>query len=443
MTTTPRSDRGFTLIEVLVTVMLLGLVSTVIAAVFVTVIRVDPANEARSDDARSLLGLTNWLPLDVGSTAPEAFTRGDTVTGCDPASVPASQGLLELRWSSGEYPSGTVYVVNYRFVETSPGSGSIYRYSCVAGGTAASLRITAPLRTLASGPSEAPAPVDITLFPLGCSSVCRGLQFDILVLDADGTTQRELLSLDAFTANVVTTLPPTTSTSSTSTTSAPNQAPVAYDAVASVHLDDGFAFELPVADPEGDTLTITQLNDPAELDLTATFDPGDMTVSVVASSTHSPPAVEGQTYQFTYAVSDGEFGSNLGTIDVVVVPTSTSTSTSTSTTTTTTLPPCSAAFASPPASPAAISIKSNGNLQTNLTISIVTNGYCRPLVATFDPRPSDSFTVPEQIAFGVSTSYTIGKNDHIWDADQSSFVFELHEGGSNGPVVSSFVLGVS
>ena len=91
-----RPDRGVTLAEVLITVVLLSLISGLLAVVFTVVVRSRPAAEARLDDARSLLGITNWLPGDVNSTpvqpvstaTPEWWNVDPTCpregVGCDP-----------------------------------------------------------------------------------------------------------------------------------------------------------------------------------------------------------------------------------------------------------------------------------------------------------------------------------------------------------------------
>jgi hypothetical protein len=49
----------------MVVVGILGLVAVVIAATFSVIVRTALPTEARVDDARSQLSLTNWLPQDV------------------------------------------------------------------------------------------------------------------------------------------------------------------------------------------------------------------------------------------------------------------------------------------------------------------------------------------------------------------------------------------
>lgn len=95
MTRRRGSDRGLTLVEMLIVVSLLGLVMFVIAAAFVTILRVTPSTHYRIDDARSTRGLQTWLARDVASTPPHVYdsTRTGYVDGSfsspDAAGVPA------------------------------------------------------------------------------------------------------------------------------------------------------------------------------------------------------------------------------------------------------------------------------------------------------------------------------------------------------------------
>ena len=60
-----RRSGGFTLVEMLIVVTILGVVMTTLAAVFSVIVRTTPSTEARADDARSLQGLVTWLPQDI------------------------------------------------------------------------------------------------------------------------------------------------------------------------------------------------------------------------------------------------------------------------------------------------------------------------------------------------------------------------------------------
>src|SRR5215211_2390797 len=111
---TSRTDRGFTLPELLIVVVLLGLVVSVIGAAFVVIIRTSPSVDARDDDSRSLLGLVNYLPGDVSSTRVADTVIGNRNTACG---AQPGTGLLYLSWTDSA--SGVTTEVNYRFADVS------------------------------------------------------------------------------------------------------------------------------------------------------------------------------------------------------------------------------------------------------------------------------------------------------------------------------------
>lgn len=87
------ADRGLTLVEMLIVVSLLGLVMFVIAAAFITILRVTPSTHYRIDDARSTRGLQTWLARDIASTPPHDY---DPTTGTgyvDGSSTPSTAGV--------------------------------------------------------------------------------------------------------------------------------------------------------------------------------------------------------------------------------------------------------------------------------------------------------------------------------------------------------------
>jgi hypothetical protein len=336
-----------------------------------------------------------------------------------------------------------VYTANYRFVDDGPNTGTIVRYACVNGGPASSIKMTAPLQRFIGMQSETPAPVNLTLEPTSSGNPgSRGLEFEVIVLDDDGVTQRELISLDAFTANVITTLPPLPATTSTTTTTLPNQAPTAFDLWVSVDLDVPAVITVPAVDPNGDPMVVSSVTPPAGGEIVISNVGVSQDVTINASVADG--AVGGSTYTFTYVVDDSEpLTSNVATITVVVNNPTGPTTTSTTSTTMAPPPACVAAFApGNETSPGTISIKNNGALDDHLTINIVTNSYCIPLVVTFDPMPNDSNMTPESIAFGAATSVTIDKNSLTWDKNEANFTFSLRE-GANGTVHDTHTVGVS
>lgn len=430
MTGSERATRseGFTLVETVVVVALLGVVSAVIAAVFVTIARTSPVSQDRADDARSLLGLTTWLPQDVGSASPSGFTDGPHTSACGSGVDPSSQGLLQLTWSEG----GATLVADYRFVLESSGLGRIVRYTCRSGQAAVKDTLTSPLAPIPpsapSPPSENPAPVDLTMF--GTPGDYRGVKFDVIVLDDDGSSLRSLLSLDAYTANIPSTLPPTTTIGTTTTTAAVNIPPFAADLYIELPLDTPLLVNLPATDADGDPLEARVTYADPQLSVSV---PSGLRMYVRAGPESPYNATDGSTYTFRYIVNDGTDDSNEAEV-VVHVNSGASPPVTSTTTTTTTVAPCAAEIVS--VSPSTVTVRPNGRLDTDVVVTITATGGCIPLVLLFDPDTTDADTTPAQLAFGASTSVTIGKNDYVWQQSGSTpwtFQLALREGVDGDP----------
>jgi prepilin-type N-terminal cleavage/methylation domain-containing protein len=109
-----RPDLGFTLIEVLIVTLLMGVIATAIAAAFIVIVRTAPETQSRDDDARTLLGLTNYLPTDVSSTRGADIQIPGAPTSCGAS---AGTSLLTLSWTDDA--SGATTEVNYRFAQDS------------------------------------------------------------------------------------------------------------------------------------------------------------------------------------------------------------------------------------------------------------------------------------------------------------------------------------
>ena len=123
------SDRGFTLVETIVVVLMVGVLASVMVAVIAVILRNVPGTEARADDSRSYQRLIQWLPRDAASTpAGEFDTTGPWASpGCDGAT---GKYLAHMSWPSD---SGTT-VAEYRLVPNSPG-GRVQRFTCSSDGS--------------------------------------------------------------------------------------------------------------------------------------------------------------------------------------------------------------------------------------------------------------------------------------------------------------------
>lgn len=152
-----RADRGMTLVELLVTVTLLGLVAAVISAAIVVVFRTTDSTEGRLNLARGEQSFTTWMPTDLAAVnldvaaAPDpdgndpfqlvsGFVPVDTDPGAQPCgthfSCPSgfvADGVNQLmvRWRSLTTPGPTTVQTNvsYRLVDTGEGF-DLVRYEC-------------------------------------------------------------------------------------------------------------------------------------------------------------------------------------------------------------------------------------------------------------------------------------------------------------------------
>jgi prepilin-type N-terminal cleavage/methylation domain-containing protein len=224
-----RPDRGFTLTEVLIVVSIIGLLSIVIALVFSVIVRTAPATEARADDARSLLGLSQWIPADVASTPPGSIDISvggrRANSGCTGAAqTDPGEDLLFLSWAGIADGSSSTFQVIYRWVPSDDGF-VVKRYGCRNGGVAQVNTLTSKLQPIGGN-------IPISITPVPTTGIAIGLVFEVNVIDPGTGQVRELLVLDALSRNISTGLSPvptigppeattTTMSSTTTTTTTP------------------------------------------------------------------------------------------------------------------------------------------------------------------------------------------------------------------------------
>lgn len=495
------TDAGFTLTELVIVVFLMGLIFPVLAIAFVTVIRTTPSAEDRADDARSLLNLTNWVSQDVASTSEGGFFIGESAPagGCLESTLPVgSINLLELHWFEG----AENYVANYRWVSTGPSMGRIFRYACQQGQPANELRMTAELHSVTSG-SFAPAPVEITRTPTtraDGSPGIKGVQFVVLIYDDNGV-QRELLSLDATTTNVLTTLP-----GGSSGPSGNNTPPTASDLSMTITPPATQVDTLQAIDPDGDVLFTTfPYGLPAAWDIRATgvtlevtpdplAAPGDydityrvtdpsgewaqaiLKVTISTATPNQPPianavsiaASKGVASVATLVYSDPEgdaltpvleasdipsgWTATVAGDQVTVTPSATASGTTVirysvtdsagaTVTSQITVNVCTVSLVSVTPNPPTVGVRRSGNLTASISVEITSNGACTPLVLGF--LPNDSSAVEAAVSFNASNVATISKNSAFaWTRPATgNRVVQLNvRQGANGPVELSIDL---
>src|SRR5436190_12868291 len=124
-----RDDRGFALIEYVVSISLMGIIVGVLAAAVVIVLRNQESSMKRNDASNGALGLTNYFPVDIASTPPGGRETSKTLSAeCAGYSNPG-YNVIRLTWTEAISGSTTSYRVAYRLISTSDG-GELHRISC-------------------------------------------------------------------------------------------------------------------------------------------------------------------------------------------------------------------------------------------------------------------------------------------------------------------------
>lgn len=198
-------DKGFSLPEVLISVVLMATISTVMVGVVAVVLRNAPTTSARADDARTLQGIVTWLPQDVDSTPPNGFDTSPTrATGC---SVNPGVNLLRMEWSERLDTQTTRFIASYRHVQVGDAS-RIQRVTCSGTGNLAAAdhparaqNMTAEVAPLPPGWTAGQLPARVTS-TVDASNGTRLVVFEIQTLDG------KVVRIDAAPKNPAQTLPP-------------------------------------------------------------------------------------------------------------------------------------------------------------------------------------------------------------------------------------------
>lgn len=151
------NDRGMTLVELLVTVSLIGLVTTVISAAIIVVFRSTDSTEGRLSLARSEQSFTTWMPADLAAVNVDVASTHDPkndpfqlVSGfvpidnseagqpCDSGDISCPVGFVAdgtnqvtLRWRTLTTPGPTTLQTNVSYRLVGVGDGyQLVRYQC-------------------------------------------------------------------------------------------------------------------------------------------------------------------------------------------------------------------------------------------------------------------------------------------------------------------------
>lgn len=182
----PRREHGFTLIEVLMVITVIGIVASAVAVSFTVIVRSTPRTELRIDDARSTRGLATWLAHDTTSAPrflPEQSQGGIDVTQTATADNNdcggAGSNIVHLQWTEDGFTERT-FVANYRYVDDG-NEGRVVRYTCSSVGAGPFTGTTEQKLTsgLASGTSPVATPV------MGAPGEATSIDFELTALSGE------------------------------------------------------------------------------------------------------------------------------------------------------------------------------------------------------------------------------------------------------------------
>jgi type II secretory pathway pseudopilin PulG len=195
-------DRGFTLLETIVVVLLVSVLASVMVAVVAVVLRTAPSTEARVDNSNSYQRLIIRLQRDAASTPPDKFTTGTTPLSPPAWSCSGISGPTLVQMSSSF--EGIAYVAGYRLEPDGDGQ-RISRYSC--SGPAASSVLPSPTTDYVTTRLH-----DATAAEIYSGSEVVGVRIDMTLCrqvkdDADCTQPGTVVAVEASSRNPAKVLP--------------------------------------------------------------------------------------------------------------------------------------------------------------------------------------------------------------------------------------------
>lgn len=299
------SDPGFTLIEAVICIALMGILSSVIAAAIVVTLKTSPAIADRADTAVNVQGLVTWLPQDVDSAAPGSFdTAQAAVSGC--SGTDPGFNILKVTWRE-QFTTTTNFAASYRYVAVpAPAEGGIiYRVYCAIGSTPSLIKVSGTLPKWVAGAepikvvlSDSPADAD-SLIDSAKVSV-KPLTGNTIVIDATTKNPGEVLSTPSTTAPPPPPPPPSG-----------NTAPTATNSTATVVVGTNVAINAAASDADSDPLTLAILAAPAGWTVTPTTGLG-MTVQ-------APGTAAGTSGAISFQVTDTSGATASATITVSAI----------------------------------------------------------------------------------------------------------------------------
>lgn len=162
------ADRGLTLPELLITMVVIGMVGAVLTAGVSVTLRQHEATRGRLDVARWEQNLGMWLPDDLSSASETSDEPNVTPCGsskCGGVDMSTGSNVLLLSWDDG----GITTTVSYRYMpDGDSGSYGLFRVECT-GGSCESARVLGDLAAPPAGwkpGQDAPEQIIDVEFPI-------------------------------------------------------------------------------------------------------------------------------------------------------------------------------------------------------------------------------------------------------------------------------------
>lgn len=485
-----RRDRGMTLIELLITLTIIGTLAGAMALIITTVLKLSPTSEGRIDDANALLTLTAFMPEDVnstpiGTTATPAggfeFAKG-LDSGCSGPTTGIN--LVRMTWIE-EAATTQTFVAAYRY-ENSGDGYRIMRYTCLA---SQAPRIAEMSNVLASidettwNPGDAPVSV-VEHVEAGLTT---GLTFKVDTLNGDQFT------VEMRTNDLAEELPPVPPFN-IALIPPGNQPPQAGNVAVTTPQFVPVNVGIPASDPDGDGLTLVKMTGPSSWSYSISgltmritpnglaggtqivqyrvMDPwgevafGEIEVTVGPAPLNNPPTAgnvtdtvvvgtnliidlpvsdpDGNPLTVTTSAPDPSLNVGINGTQLIVSSDGTAPGplsftytvsdgfggTATATVNLTiTMSSCSVSGLTP--SSTTVELKNNGYLKNTVTFTVAYTGTCSDLVLAFDNNLADGYQ-PIYLQFGAGTSVTHQGNSGglKWTLGNHTMTLQQGESGS-------------